>query len=283
VVVHVAKEKPLPAAALHRVTRWVACSRYIAQWLVRDNGIAAERVEVIYTGVDAGSRRPLWEIPAPERAALRQRLGIADPRTTVLLFAGRLVKEKGVDELLDAYERLRRSHPGKLELVIAGNVRESGDPRNEKAVYGKAVTARIAAMQGVRWIGSLNPEAMHEFLLAGDVFVLPSLWSDPFPTVMLEAAAAGLPIVAAARGGITEFLEGCPAFSFVENPSDPDSLAAAIARYIDAPGERGEAGRWLRARIEREYDWGRVARDFEDLYDRLLAGAPVGAKADQHR
>lgn len=273
-VVHVANEKPLPRGALGRVSRWVACSRYIAQWLVRENGIAADRVEVIYTGVDALARRPAWEMPAAERAALRQRLGIDDPGAIVLLYAGRLVREKGVDELLDAFERLRDGHPRPLELVIAGNVRASDDPRNEKAVYGKAVTGRIAAMHGARWIGSLNPAAMHEFLLAGDVFVMPSLWNDPFPTVMLEAAAAGLPIVAAARGGITEFLEGCPAFSFVEDPSSPKSLAAGIARYAASPAARDEAGRWLRARIEREFDWSRVARDFEDLYDRLLAERP---------
>jgi len=155
-------------------------------------------------------------------------------------------------------------------LLLAGNVRESDDPDNEKAVYGKAVTNRIASMDGVRWVGSLRPDQMHEFLLAGDVFVMPSLWNDPFPTVMLEAAAAGLPIVAAARGGITEFLSGCPDFSFVADPADPDAIAEQILRYVESPAARDSAGRWLRERVERAFSWDRVCREFEDLYDTLL-------------
>ena len=271
VVVHVANEKPLPREALDRVAQWVACSRYIADWLESENGIPRERIKVIYTGVDVAARAPRWQVADSIREQARQRYGIADPKTTVLLFAGRLVKEKGVAELLDAYARLRARNAGKpVALLIAGNVRESDDPGNEKAVYGRAVTARIAQTEGARWVGSVRPAEMHDFLLAGDVFVMPSLWPDPFPTVMLEAAAAGLPIVAAARGGITEFLEACPDFGFVSDPAEPDALALAIARYADDPGLRERAGRWLRARVERDFDWQRVCDEIEDVYDRLL-------------
>src|SRR5262249_18047931 len=160
VVVHVANEKVLPKHAVGRVTRWVACSRYIRDWLTGENGIAAERVQVIYTGVDAAARKPRWEVPTQVREALRRRFGVADPSATALSFAGRLVKEKGVNELLDAFERLRARHGSGIELLVAGNVRDSDDPKNEKAVYGKAVTARMAKMPGVRWVGSLRPVDM---------------------------------------------------------------------------------------------------------------------------
>ena len=269
-VVHVANEKPLPRHALAAVRHWVACSHYMAQWLVNSNGIAAERVSVIYTGVDTARCRPHWELAPAQRSAMREKYGVDDPETVVLLFAGRLVKEKGVQELLDAYERLRAVRGDRVRLLVAGNVRDSDDPRNEKAVYGRAVATRMAGMPGVRWVGSLHPAQMHEFLLAGDVFVLPSLWDDPFPTVMLEAAAAGLPIVAAARGGVTEFLKGCPAFDFIDDPADPGQIAAAINVYIESPMQRHFAGNWLRVRIEQNFDWSRVCEDFENLYDRLL-------------
>lgn len=269
VVVHVANEKPLPGTALPLVTRWVACSRYVAGW-IEQQGVPRERIGVIYTGVDTASRRPLWESTPAGRAALRSRFGVSDPDATVLVFAGRLVEEKGVNELLDAFERLRAQHGARVELLIAGNVRESDDPRNTKAVYGKKVTQRIAATPGAKWVGSLTPANMHEFLLAGDIFALPSLWPDPFPTVMLEAAAAGLPIVAAARGGITEFLEHCPAFSFVNDPADAADLADNIGRYVLAPEDRRIAGRWLREHVESRFDWSRVCLEFEEMYDRLL-------------
>lgn len=269
-VVHVANEKLLPQQALAAVTHWVACSRYMAQWLVNANGIPAERVGVIYTGVDTARCRPYWELEPAQRRAIRQKHGVDDLEAIVLLFAGRLVKEKGVQELLDAYERLRAIHGDRVRLLVAGNVRDSDDPRNEKAVYGRAVAARMAGMPGVRWVGSLHPAQMHEFLLAGDVFVLPSLWDDPFPTVMLEAAAAGLPIVAAARGGVTEFLQGCAGFEFVGDPANPAELCKVIDAYVTNAQRRDQAGRWLQAKIECDFDWSRVCEEFENLYDRLL-------------
>lgn len=269
-VVHVANEKPLPEHGPEIVTRWVACSRYIADWLAEANGVPASRIRVIYTGVDTRARQPHWSLPASERSRLRAAAGVSNPDAVVLVFAGRLVREKGVFELLDAFERLRvRFGPG-VELLVAGNVRASDDPGNEKALYGRAATARMSAMPGVRWVGSLAPDRVHDFLLAGDVFVLPSLWDDPFPTAMLEAAAAGLPIVAGARGGITEFLSGCPDFEFATDSSDPRSLAESIAGFVESPSRRDGAGHWLRARVETEFDWRRVCGEFEDMYDELL-------------
>ena len=270
VIVHVANEKPLPAGAMSRVTQWVACSQYIARWLIDHNGIDPNLVEVIYTGVDSRARAPGWQTSDATRNLIRERFGVTRPDVTVLLFAGRLVREKGVVELLDAFEQLRAVHGDKLELLIAGNVRDSDDPRNEKAVYGKAVVARIEQTPGARWVGSLPPQDMHEFLIAGDIFVLPSLWADPFPTVMLEAAAAGIPIVAAARGGMTEFLADCPGFDADMRPEDPESLSSAIERYLLNEESRRVAGNWLRARVEAQFDWSRVCNDMEDLYDRLL-------------
>lgn len=270
VVVHVANEKPLPKQALARVSRWVACSRYIADWLINRNGIAANQVEVIYTGVDSKARAAHWELSDSARRTLRSRFGIHRQDVTVLLFAGRLVKEKGVVELLDAFERLRATHGEGVELLVAGNVRDSDDPRNEKATYGKAILARIERTAGVRWVGSLPPHEVHDFLSAGDIFVLPSLWHDPFPTVMLEAAAAGIPIVASARGGITEFLADCPGFDEAMRPENPESLATAIEAYLIDEGRRRVSGGWLRERVESQFDWSRVCADIEDLYDELL-------------
>ncbi len=274
VIVHVANEKPLPEVALDRVTRWVACSQYIADWLVRANGIPAQKVEVIYTGVDSTNCRPQWEVSDTKRRALRQKYGVAREESVVLVFAGRLVKEKGVIELLNAFDRLRTTHGEGVELLIAGNVRDSDDPKNGKASYGRAVLARIERTPGARWIGSLPPNDVHEFLLAGDIFVMPSLWHDPFPTAMLEAAAAGLPIVAAARGGITEFLTGCPGFDSTMQPENAESLAAAIEGYMGDAVLRLASAHWLRGRVERNFDWSRVCGEFEDLYDRLLIAGP---------
>lgn len=267
VVVHIANDKPIRAELLPLVSHWVACSHYMAEWLHMECGVAPGKIDVIYTGVDIGRRPPRWDVPLAERAERRKRWGVGED-DFVFLFAGRLVKEKGVAELLDAFARLNPAQA--VKLLVAGNVRDSNDPKNEKAVYGKAVTARMGQMPNVKWVGSLHPDQMHDFLLAGDAFMLPSLWHDPFPTVMLEAACAGLPIVAGRRGGITEFLDGCPGVPLLEKPEQPAELAAAMNALLAHPQDGETAGHWLRARIEDKFDWARVAREFEDLYDRLL-------------
>ena len=274
-VAHVANEKPIEPASRECVACWVAASRYISDWLTGENGIAAQKVRVIHTGVDVAAYSPVWELAQQRRSALRARFGVRDPQAVVVLFAGRLVKEKGVQELLDAFARLRARSRSPVELLVAGNVRDSNDPRNEKTVYGRAVLERMRGMAGVAYAGSLHPAEMHEFFLAGDVFALPSLWNDPFPTAMVEAAAAGLPIVAASRGGVTEFLEGTPCFAFVQRPEDAEELAAGLSRYVESASDRASAGRWLRKRVERHFDWQRVTDELESLYDELLSARPA--------
>ena len=267
VIVHVANDKPIGRSLIPLVQRWVACSAFMARWLVDEVGVEKSSVDIIYTGVDVTNRPPRWQLRASERAELRARYGI-DDNTFVFVFAGRLVKEKGVSEMLDAFEQLDKRRP--VVLLIAGNVRDSSDPKNEKAVYGRMVTARMAGMRGVHWVGSLHPNEMHEFLLCGDAFLLPSLWHDPFPTVMLEAAIAGLPIIAGRRGGITEFLDGCPSVPMLDDPGDSMALAEAMKALIANPDGGVTAGRWLNAKVSAHFDWRRVTDEFEDLYDRLL-------------
>jgi glycosyltransferase involved in cell wall biosynthesis len=91
---------------------------------------------------------------------------------------------------------------------------------------------------------------------------------------MLEAACAGLPVIAGRRGGITEFLDGCPGVPLLDEPGDPAALAAAMQALIDEPAAVEAAGRWLHAKVAAHFDWRRVTAEFEDLYDRLL-GAPT--------
>lgn len=278
VVVHIANQKPFRAQDLDLVSRFVACSQFMADWLARTYAIDAARIQVIHTGVDVTGRPPVWALAPQARRALRQRWGVEDDTAVVFVFGGRLVEEKGVLPMLEAFAQLQQQTRQAVQLLVAGNVRDSQDPNNEKARYGRAVVERMAGMTGVHWVGSLRPDQMHDFLLAGDVFMLPSLWDDPYPTAMLEAAAAGLPIVAAARGGITEFLQDCPQHRFVTDPSQPEALAAAMLQLATHAGQRAAAGRWLRAIIEAHFDWSRVSADFEALYDQLLqAPAPIPA------
>jgi glycosyltransferase involved in cell wall biosynthesis len=268
IVLHAANEKPLPSALLPRVSAFVGASDYIRRWLLTQ-GAPPERTSVIYTGADS-SRAPGYALPAAHRAMLRRELGVAEPEACVFVFAGRLVLEKGVQELLDAFEHLRASTTLPVYLRVAGNVRDSQDPKNEKARYGRAVTARMKDMPGVHWVGSLHPRAVHDFLCAGDVFVLPALWDDPFPTALLEAAAAGLPILASPTGGIPEFLAGAPGLLPLPDPRNAIGFAHAMQVLAADPELRRTQGGWLRERVAHDFHWERVTTDCEALYQELL-------------
>ncbi len=270
VVVHIANEKPVIPHNIPLVTKWVACSRYMAEWLKDRYGIPESNIRVIYTGVDISSRRPHWEIEPAYRKKLRQEFGIQNDRAIAILFAGRIVREKGVAELLDAFRIVESRAKTPVHLLIAGNVRETNDPKNEKTIYGKAVIKRIEHENGVRWIGSLKPQAVHNFMLAGDIFIIPSIWDDPFPTVMLEAAAAGLPILGSAKGGIIEFLQGCPGAPLIETPEEPETWVNKLETLIADFNIRQQAGVWLRNKVEESFDWSRVAAECENIYDEIL-------------
>jgi len=108
-------------------------------------------------------------------------------------------------------------------------------------------------------------------LSASDLFVLPSE-SEASPNVILEAMAAGLPVVASKVGGIPELVtDGVT--GFLVPPSDPPALTHALLDLIDHPERAGAFGQAGRARIEREYSFDRTVRQFETLYQSGSAGS----------
>lgn len=143
-----------------------------------------------------------------------------------LLFVGDLSYDKGIPVLLDAYSRLD-SPP---QLLLAGRM-GTGEAWNFPP--------------GASWQGEVpHPEVVALFNSARAV-VVPSVWADPCPTVVLEAMAAGRPVVAAASGGIVDMVVDGQT-GFLVPPGDADALAAALAELLSQPDKAralGVAGR----------------------------------------
>ncbi len=143
-----------------------------------------------------------------------------------LLFVGDLSPDKGVQTLLDAYELLDSPPP----LVLAGR---SANPEGWRFP------------PGANWTGPLPHEAVVELFRTARVVVVPSVWADPCPTVVLEAMAAGRPVVAAASGGILDMVVDGRTGLLVP-PGDAPALAAALASVLrdpEAARAYGVAGR----------------------------------------
>lgn len=141
-----------------------------------------------------------------------------------LLFVGDLSPDKGVQSLLDAYELLE-SPP---ELILAGR---------------SAETWRFPP--GARWTGPLPHAEVVALFRSARAVIVPSVWADPCPTVVLEAMAAGRPVVAAASGGILDMVaDGSTGLLYP--PGDSAALAAALTTLLRDPQKAeafGVAGR----------------------------------------
>ena len=168
----------------------------------------------------------------------------------VLLFAGRLIVDKGIQETLDAFARLTQRLPCKL--VVAGD----GPLKHEIGTYVR----QHGLSDRVTLAGYLSRDEMRQAYLHADLLVLPSYHREGFPTVVSEAMNAGLPVVTTRAGGIGDHLrEGVHAL-FVP-PRDSRELASALEQLLSDPAMRERMSRANREKVK-EFAPDVVAREY---------------------
>ena len=253
------RHAPVGAAArwAFRGAAWVtACSADL-----RDRAVAlganAARCDVLPYGVDA--RR---FAPAPEaRVACRAQLGV-DPSTPIVFTAGRLVRKKGLEYLVDGTVPLARRWPS-LRVVIAGG----GDLEDELRAR-----ARHAGVAGhVVFLGPISQADMPRWLAAADVVAVPSVRDDAgnvdgLPNVVMETLASGTPLVATPAGGIASVVEDGRTGRLVPE-RDAEALARAIGSVLADPASARDLGRAARQLVNDRYTWEHVAERFEHIFD----------------
>ncbi len=217
-----------------RRTRIIACSRFVASRL------PAERLRVIYTGVR--------ELPFRARDA---EYGSLKPRIGVI---GRIAPEKG-----------------QLDFVLAARALEQRDIAAEYAVYGAPLFSPPNYMKRVLesaaglpiafpgWADNISAAFSNLDLLA-----VPSSEIDAAPRVILEAFAAGVPVIAYASGGIPELIENGVTGVLTPSP-DPSALADAIANLLARPEKMERMAYAARSRWEERFRVERYAREVLDF------------------
>jgi glycosyltransferase involved in cell wall biosynthesis len=177
----------------------------------------------------------------------------ADGGARVFGYLGWLGEWKGLVPLLDAFEAARAQEPS-LRLRVAGR----GDP---------AFVASLRARQPSAAIEFAGHVVGRDFLRGIDALIVPSLWDDPLPTVIIEALSAGVPVIGARRGGIPEMIE-CGVNGLLFEPTRASELVQAILRLAREPGLLGALSQADRA--AREFgDEGRMAAEHERVYERV--------------
>ncbi|MGH7725990.1 MAG: glycosyltransferase [Candidatus Eiseniibacteriota bacterium] len=263
---HSKAQRWLKRRELARADQVVCVSRAVASGLERDYDFDVTHGRVIENGVDAIGLTRGQERARLERTRARARLGVVEGEF-VWLFVGRLEKQKGVDILLDAFAR---AHPerGRLWIVGEGSERESlGQEASRLGLAGR-----------VHFEGAVHDAA--PFYWGADGFALASRW-EGLPLALLEAQAAGLPVVAAAAGGVAEaVLDGTT--GLVVPREDPTALADAMARVERDPELARRLGYEAARQAREEWSWERMVSAYEVLYERAWRKAP-GAASTEHR
>jgi glycosyltransferase involved in cell wall biosynthesis len=263
-----------PKRALLKATERVSCalatrvlcvSHSLREVAAEEHLCSPSRVEVLLggsgNGVDARGRFDV-EAHRSERAAARRELGI-DDGVLVVGFVGRIVREKGIVELIEAWSEIEARWPS-ARLVLVGPF-EAQDPVPD------AIAARIRAGGSIVHVEFTRKVA--PLYAAMDLVVLPT-WREGFPNVPLEAAAMELPVVATRIPGCVDAVADGETGTLVP-ARDRDALGRAIARYLEDGALRAEHGRRGRARVLSSFARDRIHRALGDLYDRSCAEAGV--------
>lgn len=241
------------------ITRYVAVSGDLQRWLCDDVGIAPSKVVCIHNGVDV----PI-HAPHAESHSARPLLGtFAPPGTLLIGTVGRLDAVKDQAGLITAFRSLCDADPGpatRLRLAIVGEGGKRGALERQ--------IERMHLDDQVRLLG--NREDVAELLAECDVFALSSL-AEGIPLTILEAMAAGLPVVATDVGGVGEAVIDGSTGTLVP-PSDPAALAAALGRYVQDGHLRQQHGRAGRERVESRFSLSAMVSAYTALYDALLTG-----------
>ena len=249
----------------------VGCSNFVIDAIRKRFPAIAGRCHTLYNGVD----KRFLEIRS-------------DPaRSQTVLFVGRLCPEKGVHVLLEAMKGI--SDPLATHLSLVGPLdvapKEYVDPlrqdplfRGLEGYYSRPATYRdllvreVASLQGRAVLEGpvLNRDIGPRFGGAG-IFVFPSLWHEPFGIPVIEAMAAGLPVVATRGGALPEIVVDGETGFLVER-GDVQGLRAAITRLLLNPSLRAKMGAAGRQRVKKLFTWESCVDRLQELY--TLSASP---------
>lgn len=266
-LVHVNTIVALPEALVARSTG-VPTLLNVHEMLLGRQGAAAARLARLVDGVATDSHAcaaplvargvhvdvvtpcvPLPELVVAPRPANRDRLVVGTLAT--------ICERKGSDVFVATAQAILERRDD-VEFRMVGRLATGADEP-----WARKVVAR-GERHGVRW--GLTSEPYSE-LAEWDVFVLPTR-RDPFPLIVMQAMAAGLPVVASAVDGVPEQVD--EASGFLVAPDDPDALAAAIERLLDDPALCTAMGSAGAARIAKDFAPERQATELVRAYENLL-------------
>ena len=233
--------------------RVIVCTDYMRRECQRALGTPWEKMDVVVNGVEA-SKFDL-DFPESERAAFRARY--AAPNEKIVFFVGRLVREKGVEVLIQALPKVRWFYHDAKILICGGG--------NRDHLVGLARS--LGMEQSIYFAGFVPDEDLLKIYKVADVACFPSLY-EPFGIVALEAMAARVPVVVSDTGGLPEVVEhgvtGTTSYT-----GNPNSLADAILSVLLNPLKARQMADTAFERVQNVFNWDRIASQTTETYNRV--------------
>ena len=233
----------------------IICSGSMEGELAHHFRVPSDKIAVIPNAIDIS--RYTRHI---DQESVKRHYGIG-PYDKMVLFVGRLVPQKGVEYLIKAAPRIIRQH-SEARILITGD----GWSKN----YLENLARSTGHADRIRFLGFVSDSQLVELTMSADALVIPSVY-EPFGIVALEGMAAGVPVVAANVGGLSEIVErdrtGVSVYT-----KNPESIAWGVNKVLSDPGY----SKWLiqnaKKKVEEVYSWQAVAKRTVEVYEEACTG-----------
>ncbi len=254
---------------LYRQANTLIATSRLLENICRESLLDETQVARIPNGVDKDVFSPPTE---GEKSRMRQKYNLPADRT-IMLTVGTVSATKGMDMLIRAfYTLLQNLQSEPLLLVVGPHSCARGfccnDPGTERfSRWVSALVEEYHLQQSVRFEG-IQPQ-VHEYMKAADIYIHPSR-REGQPNALLEAMSCGLPTVANLIPGITDEVLQSGKFGYLVDGEETGMFAAALRVLVNNPSLRARLGQNARAEILQRYDIAQIARQYMQLYRRLV-------------
>jgi D-inositol-3-phosphate glycosyltransferase len=222
-----------------KADRVIVVSQENRRDVISQYGIPDKKIITIPNGVDVSRFTP------------------SNCESKTLIFVGRLHERKGIDKLLKSFSKVIKEEPEAILKIV-------GSGEDEGRLKGLAKKLKLDE-KNVKFLGFVPEKKLPEVYSSSSIFVLPSYY-EGFGIVLIEAMSAGLPLVSVRTGGATEVIEDGKNGYLV----DYDDMHEAILKLLGDKKLRKKFGQISREKVEKEYDWRKIAGDVIKVYDDLV-------------
>lgn len=229
-------------------------SETIVKDIVKMVGIKKHQVNIASTGVDTTKFKFNSKLYIKYRKYYE-----FDKEDILVLFVGRLIEEKGVRWLPTIIEKCRVANTH-IKFVIAGDGILKGYLEKHLQPYIRNKTVAL--------LGAIPQGELLKYYQMSDIFILPSIWNEPFAMVSLEAMSCSLPIIVTDKGGVASVLIKEKLLPYKTN-SNLNQFCQNLLILTKDKSSRKHSGSTLRKFVEENYSWQAVAKRFEKIYENI--------------